>query len=128
MATPVVNEKTVDTDVVGDQVVERTTYETRNSDTGKTINKSIQVVYYIEGVLLALLGLRFVLRMLGASQDSAFVQFIYGITYPLVYPFLGIFRTVWTYGTARVEFETLIAMAVYGIAVWIIAGLLRLGK
>jgi YggT family protein len=128
MTEPIVQERTVDRDVVGDQVVERTTVENRSSGTGKTINKTIQIIYYIEGVLLALLGLRFVLRLLGASQASGFVNFIYSLTYPFVFPFLGMFRAQWGYGIARLEFETIIAMAAYALLFWIIAGLFRLGK
>ncbi|MDQ3098566.1 MAG: YggT family protein [bacterium] len=128
MAEPVVQEKTVDREVVGDQVVERTTVENRTTGTGKSINKTIQIIYYLEGVLLALLALRFVLRLLGASQGSPFVNFIYQLTYPFVYPFLGMFRTQWGYGTARLEFETVIAVAAYAILFWIVAGLFRLGK
>ncbi len=128
MSDPIVQERTVDRDVVGDQVVERTSVQTRATSSVKGINKSIQVVYYIEGVLLALLALRFVLRMLGASPASLFVNFIYQLTYPFVFPFLGMFRTQWGYGIARLEFETLIAIAAYAILFWIIAGLFRLGK
>lgn len=128
MPDPVVQERRVDRDVVGDQVVERTSVETKSAHTVKNINKTIQVIHYIEGVLLALLALRFVLRLLGASQGSLFVRFIYQLSYPFVYPFLGMFRTQWGYGVARLEFETLIAMAAYAILFWIIAGLFRLGK
>jgi hypothetical protein len=65
---------------------------------------------------MALLGLRFVLRLLGASSASGFVSFIYTVTYPFVAPFFGMFRTQFGYGVARLEFETLVAMAAYAIS------------
>jgi hypothetical protein len=70
-------QRTTEQEVVGDQVVERTSVARTDAAPNRTINKFIQAVYYIEGVLMALLGLRFILRLLGASTASTFVNFIY---------------------------------------------------
>jgi hypothetical protein len=123
-----VTERIVERDEVGDQVVERTAVETKDVRPQRAINKTIQILFYVQGVIFALLGLRIILRLLGASQGSSFVNLIYGITYPLVYPFLGMFRTQWTYGAARLEYEAIVAIIVYGILFWIIANFFRLGK
>ncbi|MDQ3239205.1 MAG: YggT family protein [bacterium] len=128
MSNDTMQQRTVETEVVGDQVVQREVIDQKNPAKTKGLNKTIQILYYVEGVIMALLGLRFVLRLLGASAASGFVGFIYGLTYPLVYPFFGMFRTVLSYGAARLEFETLIAMLVYGILAWILVGLVRIGK
>jgi YggT family protein len=128
MNDQIVTEHRVEQDVVGDQVVQRESVNAVPARDVRTANKTIQIVYYIEGLIMALLGLRFVLRLLGASVASPFVSFIYTITYPFVYPFFGMFRSVWGYGAARLEFETLVGMAVYAILTWIIVGLFRLRK
>lgn len=102
--------------------------QTVNTSANRVVNKNIQIVYYIEGIILALLGLRFILRMLGALPSSPFVSLIYGITYPFVYPFFGMFRSQLSIGAARFEFETLVAIAAYALLVWVVVGLLRLAK
>jgi hypothetical protein len=128
MSDQLVTERRVERDQVGDQVVERESVQTTPAGEVRVLNKTIQIVYYVEGVILALLGLRFVLRLFGASMASPFVSFIYTITYPFVYPFFGMFGQQWGYGAARLEFEAIIAMVVYAIIAWIVTGLFRLGK
>jgi hypothetical protein len=128
MSNDISQEHVVETEVVGDQVVQRETVGKSDPDKLRSLNKMIQVIYYIEGIVMALLGLRFVLRMFGASAASSFVNFLYTITYPFVAPFFGMFQTSLRYGTARLEFETLIGMAVYAILFWIIIGLMRVIK
>jgi len=121
-------QRTVEQEVVGDQVVERTSVTQSNSNSVRASNKIMQGVYYVEGLVIAVLALRFVLRLLGASSGSSFVNFIYTITYPFVYPFFGMFRTQLSYGAARLEFETLVAIAAYAILTYLIVGLIRLSK
>ena len=85
-----------------------------------------KVVYFIVGVIVALLGIRFVLQLLGASEASGFVNFIYRLTEPLVAPFYGIFQTTVAYGAARLELESVVAMVIYTLIGWGIASLIRL--
>lgn len=111
------------------EVVQTEVVRTTHQDTEQRANtKAIQVVYYLLGLLLSVLGIRFILQLLGASQASGFVDFIYSITEPLVAPFYGVFQTTISYGTARLELETLLAMLVYAIAAWGIANLFRLAR
>lgn len=121
-------QRTTEQEVVGDQVVERTTVSQAQAAPKYGANKIIQAVYYLEGLLLALLALRFVLRLLGSSTASSFVNFIYMITYPFIAPFFGMFRSQIGYGAARLEFETLVAIAAYAILTYLIIGLIRLSK
>jgi len=51
----------------------------------------IQLVWFIAGVVDVLVGLRFVLRLFGASTASPFVSLVYGLSAPLVAPFRNIF-------------------------------------
>ena len=51
-----------------------------NSITTKPLYKGIQIVWYLLGLIEALLGLRFVLKLLGANPFSEFVSFIYNIS------------------------------------------------
>lgn len=87
-----------------------------------------RVIYYIMGLLLALLAFRFVLSLLGANRANAFANIIYGITYPFVAPFFGLFGYQVQYGVARFEIETLVAMAVYALLAYAIAKLIRIAR
>lgn len=49
------------------------------------------ILYAIGGVLEALVGLRFVLRLIGANPSNGLVDLIYQWSTPIVAPFSGIF-------------------------------------
>lgn len=87
-----------------------------------------RTVYYIAGVLLALLAFRFVLSLLGANRGNAFADFIYSITYPFVAPFFGLFGYTMRYGVSRFEVETLVAMLVYALIAYGIVKLLEIPR
>jgi hypothetical protein len=87
-----------------------------------------RIVWYLVGLIEALLALRVVLSILGANRGNAFAELIYGVTYPLVSPFFGLFGYTFEYGVARLEIETLVAMAVYALVGWGISRLFTLGR
>jgi len=105
---------------------------TTTSDDGAAVatgpSTAERVVYYISGVLLALLAFRFVLSLLGANRANGFADFIYGATYPFVAPFFGLFGYKVEYGVSRVEIETLVAMAVYALIAYGIAKMIRIAR
>lgn len=81
----------------------------------------VKIVYFILGVLEIFLGLRLILRLLGASPDNVFVPFIYNVTWIFVAPFSGIFSTAVTQGAeteAVLEPGTIIAMLIYALLAW----------
>lgn len=91
----------------------------------KNLFRTYEFVYYILWAVEILLLFRFVFRLLGASQASGFVQFLYAITWPLVAPFFGIFG-IPRVGEAAFETMTLVAMAVYAVLVYAIIKLMRI--
>ncbi len=91
-------------------------------------NTAARVVWFITGVLLTLLALRFLLSMLGANRGNGFADMIYSITYPFVSPFFGLFGYQVQYGVARFEIETLVAMAVYALIGYGIVRLLTINR
>ncbi|HYC79744.1 MAG TPA: hypothetical protein VEC17_01835, partial [Candidatus Binatia bacterium] len=54
--------------------------------------RATQVVWYITGIVETLLGLRFLLRLIGANPAAGFVDAVYTLTQPLVAPFNNIVR------------------------------------
>src|SRR5947209_3575038 len=53
--------------------------------------RSIRFIWFLAGLADVLIGLRFALKLFGASTASPFVLLIDGVTAPLVAPFRGIF-------------------------------------
>ncbi len=87
-------------------------------------NVAARVVWYVAGVLLTLLGLRFVLVLLGANAGSGFAGFIYTVSHPFVAPFFGVFSyDNLQYGVSRFEVYTLLAIVVYTLIAFGIARL-----
>lgn len=87
-----------------------------------TLYRANQIVWLIIGLIVALIGLRFVLLILGANMNAGFGGLILTITQPFVAPFLPLFGEQ----QARVEFGDLIAIAVYLLVGWGISKLLAI--
>ena len=85
----------------------------------------VQAVGLLFGVVIALIGIRFVLLLLGANPDAGFTSFIYGVTGPLVAPFEGMFGAPDT-GTGVVDPASLVAIVVYALRGWLITKLVWL--
>lgn len=93
----------------------------------KPLYRGTQVVWYILGVVEVLLAFRFVLKLLAANPAAGFTSLVYGITYPLMAPFLSVFRTVRIEGSVF-EWTTLLAMFVYFVIAWAIMKLFVMSK
>lgn len=87
-----------------------------------------RVVWYIAGVIIALLAIRVILLLLGANRDSGFVDFVYALSEIFAAPFYGIFNYVPAYGQSVLELSSLVAIAVYALIAWGIAKLATLTK
>ena len=90
----------------------------------------VQIFYLILTIVEALLGIRFVLSLIGANKTADFVDFIYRVSNPLVRPFYGILSSDFVYGEgkARFDYEVLIAMIVYLLIAIILVKIISLGK
>lgn len=84
-----------------------------------------QGVDYLFFLLYGLLGIRFVLGLLGASQQAGFVQFVNGITQPFYAPFAGIVSRPPVNG-GFLDFPLLIAILAYALLHMAVRGLLKL--
>jgi hypothetical protein len=82
----------------------------------KPLYRGTQVVWYVLGIVEALLMFRFILRMLGANPAAGFTNFIYSLSLPFVAPFLNVFALGRVEGSPYViEWSTLLAMMVYAV-------------
>ncbi len=85
-----------------------------------TVDKLVQAVYLVFGLVEILLVIRFLLRLLGANAQAEFARFIYGVTAGLVAPFVGLFGTPSSDGSV-LEVHTIVAIIVYALVAWLIA-------
>jgi hypothetical protein len=96
--------------------------DSSTSPSTKPLYRGTQIVWYLLGILEALLAFRFILKLLGANAEAGFTSFVYGITYIFTAPFLSVFRMSKVSGSIF-EWTTLLAMFVY----WLIAiGIIKL--
>lgn len=84
-----------------------------------------QGVDYLFYLLYGLLGIRFVLALLGASEQAGFVQFVHGLTNPFYAPFSNIVARPAVNG-GMLDFPLLIALLAYALLHLAVRGLLRL--
>ncbi len=110
---------------VGDTNVQRQSVETKTAIPGAVIAQ--RVIYYIGGVIIALLAVRLLLQLFGANQESEFVNFIYGISGAFVTPFFGIFGEP-TFGQSQLETSTLVAIVIYSLLTVGLAKLLTIAR
>ena len=93
---------------------------------GRGAARVSQVVDYIFWLIYAMLGLRFLLGMIGARQGAGFTQFVRAITEPFYLPFRGLVQSPEAPGGYVFEWPILIAIAVYALLHWAINGFLRM--
>lgn len=87
-----------------------------------------QTIYWVFGLIDALILIRFILKALGANPTAGFAEFIYGVTAVFVAPFVGLFGNPQAQGNV-LEVTSLVALIVYallayllGKLAWIITG------
>lgn len=97
------------------------------SPTTKPLYRGTQIVWYILGILEALLAFRFVLKLLAANPEAGFTNFIYAATYVFAAPFLNVFGVSQVQG-AVFEWTTLLAMVVYWLVAYAIIKLFLMSK
>lgn len=89
------------------------------------LSKVGQFVWLLTGLLEAVLGLRFMLKLIAANPNAPFAQLVYGFTDLFLWPFHNLTPAPAAQGMV-LETSTLIAMIVYAIIAWSVVKLLYL--
>lgn len=110
----------------GDTSVHRESVSTKQSIPGSVLAQ--RIIYYIGGVIVAILIVRFLLALFGAAEGNGFVDFVYGLSYFFVAPFFGIFGSEPSYGSSQLETSTIVAIVVYALLTAGIAKLFTIGR
>ncbi len=84
-----------------------------------------RVLWTAAGIVEIFLGFRFILKLLAANPNSGFAVVIYDVGGRLASPFQTLFPTP-TFGSSSFELNTLIAMAVYALIVWLLVRIIHI--
>lgn len=104
--------------------------EVRETDRG-TVGPSVfvaRLIYFIFGLIIAFIALRFILLLLAANQGNAFVDFVYAVSGIFVAPFYGIFGNTPQLGSSIVDVSSIVAIIVYALIAWAIVSLATIGS
>lgn len=82
----------------------------------KPLYLGIRIIWYLLGLLEALLAIRFLLKLMQANPLAGFTSFVYAVTGLFTAPFEAVFHNLRAQGSV-VEWTTILAMVVY----WLIA-------
>jgi hypothetical protein len=86
-----------------------------------------QFIWYVLWVIEVILAIRIVLKLLGASTESIFVTFVYGLSQPLVEPFYRMFPDTIVQKTVF-EWSAITASFVYALGAYALVKLIKLVK
>jgi uncharacterized protein YggT (Ycf19 family) len=92
---------------------------------GRSAARISQVLDYAFYLIYGVIGLQFLLRLMGARSGNGFVQFIAAISWPLLAPFERIVGTP-SVGTVQIQLSYLFALIVYISLHFAINGMFRL--
>jgi hypothetical protein len=123
--TEIKNEGVTNDGATVDQTTQRV--ETTASPKRTTTN----LTRFIYGLVATIIGLRFVMKLLGANPTNGFVDAVYAVAGVLAAPFIGIFGSpaAKAGGTTSVfEPSLLVAIAVYALITWGIIKLINLNE
>lgn len=116
------------------EIVKETVTTQGNSDAkpeASNTQMAEYLTYFTFGVLEILLIFRLILKLMGASHSSSFVNIIYTATGIFTIPFEGIFRKAVTQGietSSVLEPATVVAIIVYAVVAWGIITLVRISS
>ncbi len=82
-----------------------------------------QVIWLVIGVVVGLIGIRFVLKLIAANPSAGFSQFVYSVTDVFMAPFAGLTATP-SAGGVVLELPAIVAMIVYALLGWLIVRLI----
>ena len=79
--------------------------------------KSTQIIWLIFGLIEAMLGLRFVFKLVAVNPNNPFASLLYSVTDLLLVPFSNLASSPSANGMV-VELSTLLAMLIYAMFGW----------
>lgn len=94
----------------------------------RTLDRIGQFIWLIFGAIMALIGLRVVLKAIGANPANTFAQVVYDFTDIFLQPFFGLLGTPAAGEAGQFQFElsSLVAIVVYALIAFVIVRLVKI--
>jgi hypothetical protein len=99
------------------QYAQRRIVRSASAEHRALVARVTQVLWLLFGFLIALIGMRVLLKLIGANPGAFFAQLVYGVTDLLLWPFAGLTPTPGV-GAFQFEISSFIAMLVYALIAW----------
>jgi hypothetical protein len=109
----------------GDYEHQTQVVEDNNQGRRLVVGRVAQLIWLAFGVLISLLGLRFLLKLIAANPANPFANLVYDFTDLFLWPFWGIAGTPSVEGMV-LEIPVIIAILVFALAGWVIVRLVWL--
>ena len=106
----------------GDHVHEEHVVQNVNLEYREAIYKVTQFIWLLFGALEALIGIRVILKLIGANPANAFTTLVYQLSELFLWPFRNLIVNP-AFGNSVLEITSLIAMIVYPLIGWAIVRL-----
>ncbi|OJX44007.1 MAG: hypothetical protein BGO78_02905 [Chloroflexi bacterium 44-23] len=97
--------------------------ENQNSNRRLAVSKVTQLIWWLFGILEALLGLRILLKLMAANPGSPVANLVYKVTDLFLWPFAGLTIVPEAQGII-LEIPTIIAFFVYALIAWALVRLI----
>jgi len=107
----------------GDHVHEEHVVQNVNLEYREAIYKVTQFIWLLFGALEALIGIRVILKLIGANPANAFTALVYQLSELFLWPFRNLIVNP-AFGNSVLEITSLIAMIVYPLIGWAIVRLI----
>jgi hypothetical protein len=79
--------------------------------------KATQLILLLAAILEVLIGLRIVLKLIGANPNNGFAGLLYAFTGLFLFPFTGLINSP-TSGGMVLEISSVLAMIIYALLAW----------
>jgi hypothetical protein len=122
---PVDRQEQVQVHQHGDYEHQTQVVENNNLARRGAVTRLAQLIWLFFGIIVAGIGLRFVLKLIAANPASPFADLVYRFTDLFLWPFAGLTVTPSAQGMV-LEIPALIAMFVYALIGWIVVRLVWL--
>ena len=87
------------------------------------MNISDKIIYMIFSIIEGLIVFRILFRLFGANPANDIAKFVYGTSYPLISPFIGLFKNI-QFGRFSISSNSVTALVFYTIAGFVILEIL----
>jgi len=79
--------------------------------------KSTQIIWFVFGLIEAILGLRFIFKLIAVNPENPFASLLYAVSDMLLTPFTNL-ASAPSAGGMVLEISTLLAMLIYAMFGW----------